>query len=90
MVSCAAHEGISGNVGPIVGTPTGFHTHEGRRQRRDNGQPLTAGHTLPGYPMSAIIPPDDVQHQLRDDVEAEHAYGLCRGTRLLSGNGSPR
>jgi hypothetical protein len=74
---------------PVVGTPTGFHAHEGRRPHRDSGQPRTTGHPLPEDRLSAVIHADEVKHQRRE-IDAEYTDLLGYGIRLLSVYGGPR
>jgi hypothetical protein len=64
-----------------MGTATGFHAHEYRRQRRDKVQQLTTGHTLPEHHVSDVIHPDDVKDEL-GDIDAE--YGDCLAMGLAS------
>jgi hypothetical protein len=52
-------------------------------------QQFTSGHALPENDLTGVIHADDVKHQLCD-VDAEHSYFLCHGSRLFWVNGCPR
>jgi hypothetical protein len=72
--------------GPVVGTPTRFHTNQCRGERGDKGQQRTTRKTLPDHHVPRVIHADDVKHEFRD-IDAKDADFPYHRTRLLLVNG---